>query len=318
MHGPLPTDGRPAAAGDDRPADVRRGLRHPGVVLPRPDGRRLRRARSRAQRAQGRAASTHTPQDNAADVHAIIEALGGGPVELFGSSGGAVTALELVTPHPDDVSVARRARAADPRRAARRRPTPRAERWRSSRRATTRPVGGRDGRVHRADLVAGRVHRRLPRPARSRPGAVRDADRGRRLARRPAAVRRLERGHGVRPGPRRAARPRRRGWWSPSARSRAEQLPGAPAIGPRRPAGPGGDGLPQPPRRLPGRRARLRRQAGGVRRAGCARCSRAERACQCTTTGGTPSSSSRCVSSCLRGRNIAGITVSSTIPHATQ
>src|SRR3954465_4144113 len=39
---------------------------------------------------------------------------------------------------------------------------------------------------------------------------------------------------------------------------------------------------------------------------------------QCTTTGGTASSSSRCVSSRLRGRNIAGITVSSTIDHATQ
>jgi pimeloyl-ACP methyl ester carboxylesterase len=40
----------------------------------------------------------------AQDVHAVIEALGAGPVQLFGSSGGAVTALALVTAHPDDVT----------------------------------------------------------------------------------------------------------------------------------------------------------------------------------------------------------------------
>jgi pimeloyl-ACP methyl ester carboxylesterase len=37
------------------------------------------------------------------DVHRIIEAVGGGAVDLFGSSGGAVTALELATAHPEDV-----------------------------------------------------------------------------------------------------------------------------------------------------------------------------------------------------------------------
>jgi pimeloyl-ACP methyl ester carboxylesterase len=36
-------------------------------------------------------------------VHAVIEALGAGPVDLFGSSGGAVTALALVAAHPGDV-----------------------------------------------------------------------------------------------------------------------------------------------------------------------------------------------------------------------
>jgi pimeloyl-ACP methyl ester carboxylesterase len=39
----------------------------------------------------------------AEDVHALIEALGAGPVDMFASSGGAVTALALVTAHPDDV-----------------------------------------------------------------------------------------------------------------------------------------------------------------------------------------------------------------------
>jgi pimeloyl-ACP methyl ester carboxylesterase len=37
-------------------------------------------------------------------VHAVIEALGVGPVEMFASSGGAVTALALVAAHPDDVT----------------------------------------------------------------------------------------------------------------------------------------------------------------------------------------------------------------------
>ena len=47
--------------------------------------------------------SEHTPQRQAADLHLLIEALGAGPVDLFGSSGGAVTALELVSAHPGDV-----------------------------------------------------------------------------------------------------------------------------------------------------------------------------------------------------------------------
>ena len=40
------------------------------------------------------------PQDQAEDLHALIGALGAGPVEVFGSSGGAVTGLDLVAPIP--------------------------------------------------------------------------------------------------------------------------------------------------------------------------------------------------------------------------
>jgi pimeloyl-ACP methyl ester carboxylesterase len=47
----------------------------------------------------------HTPELNAQDVHRVIEAVGGGPVDVFGSSGGAVTGLALVTLYPDDVRV---------------------------------------------------------------------------------------------------------------------------------------------------------------------------------------------------------------------
>jgi len=44
-----------------------------------------------------------TPQVQADDVHAVIEAIGGGPVDMFASSGGAIVALALVATYPDDV-----------------------------------------------------------------------------------------------------------------------------------------------------------------------------------------------------------------------
>lgn len=47
----------------------------------------------------------HTPQVNAEDVHRVIEAIGARPVDVFGSSGGAVTGLALLTLYPDDVRV---------------------------------------------------------------------------------------------------------------------------------------------------------------------------------------------------------------------
>lgn len=56
------------------------------------------RGLGRSRRKDGRA--DHTPADQAADVHALVEALGAGPVEMFASSGGAVTALALVAAHP--------------------------------------------------------------------------------------------------------------------------------------------------------------------------------------------------------------------------
>jgi uncharacterized protein YndB with AHSA1/START domain/pimeloyl-ACP methyl ester carboxylesterase len=44
-----------------------------------------------------------TPDVHADDLHRLIEAIGGGPVDLFASSGGAVNALALVSRHPEDV-----------------------------------------------------------------------------------------------------------------------------------------------------------------------------------------------------------------------
>ena len=46
-----------------------------------------------------------TPEQHADDIHAVIAAAGGGPVDLFASSGGAVNALALVARHPDDVRI---------------------------------------------------------------------------------------------------------------------------------------------------------------------------------------------------------------------
>jgi pimeloyl-ACP methyl ester carboxylesterase len=61
-------------------------------------------------RGLGRSVRTDGEVDNvptvqADDVHAVIETLGAGPVEMFASSGGAVTALALVAECPTDVTV---------------------------------------------------------------------------------------------------------------------------------------------------------------------------------------------------------------------
>ena len=61
------------------------------------------RGLGRSTRKDGRVDSVPTVQ--ADDVHAVIRALGVGPVEMFASSGGAVTALALVAAHPSDVTV---------------------------------------------------------------------------------------------------------------------------------------------------------------------------------------------------------------------
>ena len=44
-----------------------------------------------------------TPEVHADDLHRLIQAIGGGPVDLFATSGGAVNALALVAKHPADV-----------------------------------------------------------------------------------------------------------------------------------------------------------------------------------------------------------------------
>src|SRR6185295_18312510 len=103
VHGPLPTaDGRPPLfmIGQPMAADGFATLasHFPDRTVVTYDPRGLGRSARKDDRVD------HSPTVQAGDVHAVIEALGAGPVELFASSGGAVTALALVAAHPGDVT----------------------------------------------------------------------------------------------------------------------------------------------------------------------------------------------------------------------
>jgi len=103
VHGPLPTeDGRPPLLLIGSPMDAS-GFgaltsHFPDRTVVTYDPRGL----GRSTRTDGR--NDNDPEVQAEDVHAVITALEAGPVELFASSGGAVSALALVTTHPDDVT----------------------------------------------------------------------------------------------------------------------------------------------------------------------------------------------------------------------
>jgi pimeloyl-ACP methyl ester carboxylesterase len=102
VHGPLPsTDGRPPLLMIAQPMDASGfdslASRFQDRTVVTYDPRGL----GRSTRRDGRV--DHSPTVQANDVHAVIEALGAGPVEMFASSGGAVSALALVAAYPDDV-----------------------------------------------------------------------------------------------------------------------------------------------------------------------------------------------------------------------
>src|SRR4051812_43803329 len=102
VHGPLPAaDGRPPLLMVGQPMAAggfaTLASHFPDRTVVTYDPRGL----GRSTRRDGRA--DHSPTVQANDVHAVIEALGAGPVEMFASSGGAVTALALVAAHPHDV-----------------------------------------------------------------------------------------------------------------------------------------------------------------------------------------------------------------------
>ena len=103
LHGPLPTaDGRPPLFMIGQPMDARGfgtlAALFPDRTVVTYDPRGL----GRSTRKDGRIDNAPTVQ--ADDVHAVIDALGVGPVEMFASSGGAVTALALVAAYPHDVT----------------------------------------------------------------------------------------------------------------------------------------------------------------------------------------------------------------------
>ena len=104
VHGPIPTDdGRPVLFMIGQPmcadgfADL--AAQFPDRTVVTYDPRGLGRSQVRRD---GR--HDQTPQDQAADLHALAEHLGVGRVDVFGSSGGAVAALTWVATYPDDVA----------------------------------------------------------------------------------------------------------------------------------------------------------------------------------------------------------------------
>ena len=102
VYGPLPpARGRPALLmiGQPMTADGFRALapRFPDRTVVAYDPRGL----GRSTRRDGR--HDNSPVVQAEDIHRLIEALQAGPVDMFASSGGAVTALALVRAHPGDL-----------------------------------------------------------------------------------------------------------------------------------------------------------------------------------------------------------------------
>ena len=102
VHGPLPTaDGRPPLVMIGQPMTAggfgTLASHFPDRTVVTYDPRGLGRSTRSDRR------DDHSPTVQAEDVHAVIEALGAGPIEMFASSGGAVTALALVAAHPGDV-----------------------------------------------------------------------------------------------------------------------------------------------------------------------------------------------------------------------
>jgi pimeloyl-ACP methyl ester carboxylesterase len=102
VRGPLPpADGRPPLVMIGQPMDAggfaALASHFPDRTVVTYDPRGL----GRSTRKDGRV--DHSPTLQASDVHAVIEALAAGPVEMFASSGGAVTAFALVAAHPGDV-----------------------------------------------------------------------------------------------------------------------------------------------------------------------------------------------------------------------
>ncbi len=102
VRGPLPTaDGTPPLLCVGQPMDATGfgtlASHFPDRTVVTYDPRGL----GRSTRHDG--STLHDPRVQAEDLHALVTALGAGPVDVFASSGGAVTALAWVTAHPEDV-----------------------------------------------------------------------------------------------------------------------------------------------------------------------------------------------------------------------
>ena len=203
---------------------------------------------------------TNSPTVQATDVHAVIEALGAGPVDLFASSGGAATALALVAAHPGDVAtlVAHEPPLIPvlPDAAA-------AERARAGIRDAYE-AGGR-GAGMAAFIAMTSWRGEFTDEYFTQPGGSRVVRCPLRTTA-PATIRLppVLGGQQLQPRSRRAERSTdahrdRRG------RGVAGHLHRTRVAGHRRAARSAGDRVPEPPRRLPGRRVRIRRPTGGLR-----------------------------------------------------
>jgi len=102
VHGTLPPgDGRPPLVLIGQPMDASGFATLTSLLTDRTVVTYDPRGLGRSTRRDGR--EDNDPTVQAGDVHAVIQALGVGPVEMFASSGGAVTALALVAAYPDDL-----------------------------------------------------------------------------------------------------------------------------------------------------------------------------------------------------------------------
>ncbi|MGY4649804.1 alpha/beta fold hydrolase [Mycobacterium sp. URHB0021] len=102
VHGPLPTaGGRPPLFMIAQPMDASGFAALAPFFSDRTVVTYDPRGLGRSTRKDGRV--ENEPEVQASDLHALIEVLGAGPVEMFASSGGAVTALALVAGYPGDL-----------------------------------------------------------------------------------------------------------------------------------------------------------------------------------------------------------------------
>ena len=262
VHGPLPTTGRPPLLMIGQPmgaagfATLASHFPERTVVTYDPRGL------GRSIRDDGR--TDNNPDVQAEDLHALIAALGAGPIELFASSGGAVTGLALVAAHPEDV---RTLVAHEPPLLS---VLPDAERALAAEQAVQQTYLSKGPSAGWAHFMAMSMWRgeftdeyaAQPAPDRASFGI---ASRRRRLPGRPDAVRGFQRRD-----------PLRAGHQSPQVGIHADRYGGRDRVrrhdhrahvgGRRGGAGPAPDDLSQQPRWLPGRRVRPNRRTRGLRR----------------------------------------------------
>jgi pimeloyl-ACP methyl ester carboxylesterase len=101
--GPLPThDGRPVLLMIGHPMDASGFATQASLFEDRTVVTYDPRGLGRSARKDG--GTERTAEQQAQDIHDVIVAIGGGPVDLFGSSGGAIAGLALVTAYPNDVA----------------------------------------------------------------------------------------------------------------------------------------------------------------------------------------------------------------------